>query len=137
MKVQGSSKRGAAMMLMALMTLWVSSAQAATQHITAVFRPDPGNPMVNKFTNTTRQSGVCPGHMPAKCEALGIFSIRTEAIKFNSIGPMLAGETDSRKRVMFKVPSEWRSFEVISAQGKRETVQMRISGIGNRFLRYT
>lgn len=110
-----------------------SVACAAVQEITAVFRPDPSNPMQNRFTNTTPQSGVCPGHMPARCEALGIFSIRTWDINFRSTGPMAAEETDIRKRVMFKVPSQWRSFEVMSDRGERETVEMRISGIGNRF----
>jgi hypothetical protein len=39
---------------------------------------------------------------------------------------------DERKGVMFKVPSEWRSFEVTSDRGERETVEMRIAGVGNR-----
>lgn len=117
----------------ALLLIHAQISIAATQEITAVFRPNPGNPMQNKFLNTTPQSGVCPGHMPARCEALGIFSIRTTDITFRSNGPMAAEETDMRKRVMFKVPSEWRSFEVISDYGEPETVEMRISGIGNRF----
>lgn len=133
MPVASTLRRAAALMFGGLWLLVAPASNAAVQDITAVFRPDPGNPMVNKFTNTTPQSGVCPGHMPARCEALGIFSIRTEAIKFNSIGPMAAGETDSRKRVMFKVPSDWQSFQVTSSLGEQQTVQMRISGIGNRF----
>ncbi|KAE9638735.1 hypothetical protein EJA71_27350 [Pseudomonas sp. PB106] len=117
--------------------LGASSASAAIQEITAVFRPDPGNPMVNKFTNTTPQSGVCPGHIPARCEALGIFSIRTWDLTFKSSGPIPVnhvgpGQGDSRQGVMFKVPSEWRRFEVVSVRGDRQVVEMRIAGIGNR-----
>ena len=122
------------------MLLWfgAQTVSAATQEITAVFKPDPSNPLVNKFVNTTPQSGVCPGHMPGRCEALGILSIRTSDINFRSNAPMLLnhvgpGPADVRKGVMFKVPSEWRSFEVVSDKGERETVQVRIAGIGNRF----
>ncbi|AZE87824.1 hypothetical protein [Pseudomonas orientalis] len=106
---------------------------AATQDITAEFRPDPSNPMVNKFTNTTPQSGVCPGHMPARCEALGIFSIRTTDVWFRASGPIEANHADPRQGLMFQVPSDWRSFEVVSSEGERATVEMRISGVGSRF----
>ncbi|QVW22332.1 hypothetical protein KJF94_20995 [Pseudomonas hormoni] len=116
-----------------LLWLGAQAVSAATQEITAVFRPDPFNPSVNKFTNTTPQSGVCPWHMPARCEALGIFSIRATGPTFHSTGPMAAGELDERKRVMFKVPSDWRRFEVISERGDRQAVEMRIAGVGNRF----
>ncbi|TPG96577.1 hypothetical protein EAH72_10175 [Pseudomonas caspiana] len=122
----------------ALLWLVTLCATAATQEISAVFKPDPSNPMQNKFVNSTPQSGVCPGHMPGRCEALGIFSIRTSDINFRSNAPLLLnhvgpGPADVRKGVMFKVPSEWRSFEVVSDRGERETVQVRIAGIGNRF----
>ncbi|WP_256348003.1 hypothetical protein [Pseudomonas yamanorum] len=107
-------------------------AQAAVQEITAEFRPDPTNPTLNKFTNTTPQSGICPGHIPARCEQLGILSIRTWDINFTANAPILVG-AETRQGVMFKVPSDWRSFEVVSDKGERETVQMRIAGIGNRY----
>ncbi|MBK5397384.1 hypothetical protein JFU47_11820 [Pseudomonas sp. TH39(2020)] len=121
-----------------MLWLFTLCATAATQEISAVFKPDPSNPMQNKFVNSTPQSGVCPGHMPGRCEALGIFSIRTSDINFRSNAPLLLnhvgpGPVDVRKGVMFKVPSEWRSFEVVSDKGERETVQVRIAGIGNRF----
>lgn len=112
------------------------SVSAATQELTAVFSPDPQNPQNNKFINTTPQSGVCPGHIPARCKQLGIFSIRTWGITFRSNGPMLvdpSGPADARKGVMFKMPSEWRSLEVVSEGGAKETVEVRIAGIGNRF----
>ncbi len=122
-----------AVVLAALLCSFIPLSLAATQDITAEFRPDPSNPMVNRFTNTTPQSGVCPGHMPARCEALGIFSIRTWDINFVASGPIAANHADPRQGLMFKVPSEWRSFEVVSPKGDRKTVEMRISGIGSRF----
>ncbi len=108
---------------------------AATQELWAVFAPDSQNPLNNKFTNKTTVSGVCSGHMPATCEQLGIFSIRSYEPLFASNGPMLldpTGPADPRKGVMFKVPSEWRRLEVVSEIGETETVEMRIAGIGNR-----
>lgn len=109
-------------------------ALAAVQDITASFRPDPSNPMVNKFVNTTPESGVCPWHIPERCKALGIFSIRTGDITFASNAPIQGGHTDPRKGAMYKVPSEWRDVTVSHTDtGKAETVQMRIAGIGGRF----
>ncbi|WP_338514333.1 hypothetical protein VRC24_05370 [Pseudomonas poae] len=109
-------------------------ALAAVQDITASFRPDPSSPMVNKFVNTTPESGICPWHIPERCKALGIFSIRTSDITFASNGPIQGGHTDPRKGAMFKVPSAWRDLTVSHVEtGKAETVQMRIAGIGGRF----
>lgn len=136
MHMKNQSSRVMGGLFSAAVSLWLVAlpAAAATQEITAVFKPDPNNPLVNKFVNTTPQSGVCPGHMPARCEALGIFSIRTWDINFRSNGPMpVLPVPDIRKGAMFKVPSQWRSFEVISDKGEPATVEMRISGIGNRF----
>jgi hypothetical protein len=138
MKNRKSNVARLAVSISALLCCVTLAANAATQNVTAVFRPDPQNPLVNTFTNTTPESGVCPGHMPARCKQLGIFSIRTTDITFssnralllNQIGP---GPADVRKGVMFKIPSEWRSFQVISDRGEPETVQVRIAGIGNRF----
>ena len=130
-------KKKPALKLFIAAWLWggALSVSAAVQELTATFRPDPQNPMNNKFTNTTPQSGICPWHIPATCMRLGIFSIRTYDIVFRSNGPLLlnpGGPTDPRKGVMFKVPSEWRSLEVLSDTGDRETVEVRIAGIGNR-----
>lgn len=114
--------------------LWALQAQAFVQEITAEFRPDPSNPMVNRFKNTTPESGICPGHIPERCKQLGIFSIRTDAIQFNSNGPILANHSDPRKGAMFKVPSEWRDLVVTHVTtAKTETVQVRIAGIGGKY----
>lgn len=109
-------------------------AHALVQDITAVFRPNPSNPMVNKFENTTPLSGVCAGHIPARCEAMNIFSIRDPSFEAYSSGPIEANHEDPRKGAYFQVPSSWRDVQVTHvATGEVETVQMRIAGIGTRW----
>ncbi|AKS06147.1 hypothetical protein [Pseudomonas trivialis] len=114
--------------------LWTAHAQAFVQEMTAEFRPDPSNPMINRFKNTTPESGICPWHIPERCKQLGIFSIRTTQIQFSSNGPILGNHVDPRKGVMFKLPTQWRDLPVVHlATGKSETVQIRIAGIGGKF----
>ncbi|WP_256659089.1 hypothetical protein [Pseudomonas sp. R4-39-08] len=115
--------------------LWSSvfsaSALGITQNITAVFRPDPGNPMVNKFENTTPQSSICAAHIPAQCKQLNIFSLRAQAFAAFSNAPIVANHDDERQGFMVKVPSDWRDLSVThGATGETETVQIRIAGIG-------
>ena len=106
-------------------------AVALDENITAIFRPDPTNPMVNTFKNTTPESGICPGHIPAKCKAMNIFTIRNPAFGADSNAPILAYHEDPRQGAYFKVPSEWRNVQVTHAgSGAVETVQMRIAGVG-------
>ena len=110
-----------------------TTAQALTQNIDASFRPDPANPQMNTFRNDTPVSGVCAGHMPARCEQLKIFSIRDDAFKAYSIAPIPANSADPRQGPMFKMPSDWRRFYVThSVTGEVEAVEMRIAGIGAR-----
>ncbi|WP_460131253.1 hypothetical protein [Pseudomonas sp. S1_E04] len=104
-----------------------------TQDITAVFNPDPSNPMRNEFRNTTPLSGVCAWHMPGRCEQLGIFSIRTDSFSTASTR-IEANHEDERKGAMWQVPSSWRDVQVThTGTGQVETVQVRIAGIGHRF----
>ena len=93
---------GACRALVLLMGLFSMPAQAFVEEITAVFRPDPGNPMVNEFENTTPQSGICPWHIPAKCKAMNIFTIR-RAFSAGSNQP-IAAYAEPRKSAYFKVP---------------------------------
>lgn len=110
------------------------SAHAFVEEITAVFRPDPTNPMSNTFKNTTPQSGLCPWHVPAKCEAVNTFSIRNSSFRAFSNGPIAAYPDDPRKSAYFKVPSAFRDLQVTHRDtGRVETVQMRIAGIGGRW----
>lgn len=115
--------------------LWGAHAQALVQEMTAEFRPDPSNPMVNRFKNTTPESGICPWHIPDRCKQLGIFSIRTTAIQFASNAPIEANHPDPRKGAMFKVPNEWRELLVTNtATGRTESLQVRIAGIGGKYV---
>ena len=128
MHINSRSRLGA----LALALGFVSpSAWAFVEEITAVFRPDPADPMRNKFINTTPQSGLCPWHVPAICQALNIFSIRNTSFSARSIKPLLAFSEDPRQGAYFKVPSQWRDLQVTHrVTGDVETVQMRIAGIG-------
>lgn len=111
--------------------LHVSSVGAVEQDITATFVPDPANQLVNRFVNTTPQTGVCPNYIAARCAQLGIFSLRVPDLKFRSIQPIPAGHTDPRQGATFSVPSSWRPVDVVhSRTGERETVEVRIAGIG-------
>ena len=72
--------------------------------------------------------------MPALCESLNTFSIRTDELVFNSIAQIEADHEDPRKGAYFKVPSSWRDVQVTHiATGQVETVEMRIAGIGGRW----
>ncbi|KDD68217.1 hypothetical protein V466_14330 [Pseudomonas mandelii PD30] len=116
--------------------LFADPARAVTHEITAVFRPDPNNPQVNKFKNTTPISSICRGHIPTQCERLGIFSLRDEAFRALASGPMpaLAAGPDSRRAAMFKVPSEFRPVQVTHVgTGEVATVEVRIAGIGSHW----
>ena len=110
-------------------------ANAFVQEITAEFRPDPSNPMINTFKNTTPESGMCPWHIPERCKQLGIFSIRTQAIQFSSNAPIQDNHTDPRKGAMFKAPTSWRDLTVTSVDtGQSEILRVRIAGIGSKWM---
>lgn len=110
---------------------YAPSSKAVVQEIRAEFVPDPANPMLNRFINTTPESGVCVSWITARCRSLGIFSLRIPELRFNSSQPILGDHADPRKGATFSVPSSWRSLEVFhSRTGESETVQMRIAGIG-------
>ena len=76
--------------------LFSSTAVALTQDITAVFTPDPGNPFVNQFRNTTPISSICESHIPNQCKALNIFSLREWNFEALSNGPILANPENDR-----------------------------------------
>ncbi|WLH91474.1 hypothetical protein PSH87_05630 [Pseudomonas sp. FP453] len=112
----------------------MGKAKALVQEVTAEFRPNPSNPSSNEFVNTTPQSGVCPWHIPSVCQALGIFSIRTNDLTAMSRGPINADHSDPRQGAMWRVPSEWRDVQVTHRDtGRTATVQFRMAGIGHRW----
>ncbi|VVM67561.1 hypothetical protein [Pseudomonas fluorescens] len=106
---------------------FTASAGAVNVEITALFRPDPTNPMHNQFENKTPQGGYCGDH-PNYCEN-GVFSLALP-IRFRSVAAISALH-DERQGPMFRVPSSWRDVAVIhEATGETETVRMRVNGIG-------
>ncbi|SDB04658.1 hypothetical protein [Pseudomonas sp. NFACC13-1] len=115
-----------------LLLACVPAANAASQDISAIFRPDASKPNLNQFTNTTPVSGYCTFY-PADCAATKIFSIQLP-ISFNSNSPIQANHTDYRQGATFKVPANWRTAQVTHAEtGEIETVEVRFSGIGSRY----
>lgn len=107
-------------------------ARAASIEVTALFKPDPANPMRNEFINTTPYSGHCAAY-PVFCDQLSIFSILVP-IEFNSIAPIEAGHSDRRKGAMFNPPTDWRPLQVVhETSGARSTLEVRIASIGARY----
>jgi hypothetical protein len=107
-------------------------ANALTQDISAVFRPDPSKPQETGFLNTTPMSGYC-AEAPSQCQAWKMFSIRLP-LSVNSIRPIQAGHADVRQGAMFQVPANWRTAQIVhSGTGETEIVQVRWVGIGARY----
>lgn len=122
----------ASVLLFASLLAGSPTANALTQDISAVFRPDPAKPTENRFTNTTPVSGYC-AQFPSQCAMANMFSIRMPIV-FNSSAPIQANHTDSRQGATFKVPAAWRAATVInSSTGESETVEVRVSGIGSQY----
>lgn len=118
---------GAASLVGVFLLAFAASASAVTLEMSAVFRPDPANPMRNAFENTTPQGGHCKEH-PTYCE-LGVFSIGVPT-RFRAVAPIQAMH-DERQGPMFRLPSSWKEVVVIHDQtGEAEIVKMRISGLG-------
>ena len=111
----------------------VPAANALTQDISALFRPDPSKPNENTFLNTTPISGYCADR-PSDCRATGMFSVRLR-LSANTISPIQANHEDPRQGAMFKVPASWRPVQVThTGTGEIETVEVRWSGFGSRQL---
>ncbi|SFH80891.1 MULTISPECIES: hypothetical protein [unclassified Pseudomonas] len=114
-----------------VLTLVASAAQAGSAEVRAEFRPDPSNPMVNRFTNVTPSTGFCK-HFVNYCEPRGWFSLDMPIgpRPQTTGGPVAANHADPRQGVYLKVPSEWRTITVTSAAGDSSQLEVRISGIG-------
>ncbi|EJL01868.1 hypothetical protein PflQ2_1027 [Pseudomonas fluorescens Q2-87] len=118
-------------LLFASLVVGSPMANALTQDISAIFRPDPAKPMENKFTNTTPVSGYC-AQLPRECEISGMFSIRLP-LTANAISAIEAGHENPRQGAMFKVPANWRPIQVThTGTGETEVVEVRWAGFGSR-----
>ncbi|MEN2393470.1 hypothetical protein [Pseudomonas halotolerans] len=115
-----------------LLLACVPVANALSQDVSAVFRPDPSKPQENTFLNTTPVSGYC-AQFPAECRTTKMFSIRLP-LTAASAGPIQALHTNHRQGAMFKVPANWRTLQVTHADtGETETVEVRWTGFGSRY----
>ena len=114
--------------LLFLTVFFAPQAQALTAEITAVFNPDPGNPQVNQFKNTTPNSGICAIY-PGTCNPRGFFSIGLTGLDAISQRPILANHANVRDGAMFKVPAEPRPVQVTSSRGQVAQVQFSISAL--------
>lgn len=133
MKIIGLMRLGPLVLSALFCLLFAPGAQAITETITAVFRPDPSNPGSNQFVNTAPMSGMCLSHAPAACKQLGIISLRIP-YPITSSGPVLANHANERQGVMYKVPSSWRTVSVTHVEtGQTEELEFRIAAIGGRW----
>ncbi|WP_411381001.1 hypothetical protein [Pseudomonas sp. MPB26] len=118
-----------------MIALWLASAQAYAgfAEIQAQFRPDPANPTLNQFKNTTPSSGYCDW-FSAFCSSRGLFSLNLPlgGLPQTTGGPVQARHTDPRQGAYLKVPSDWRIVTVTNDQGDSAQLEIRISGIGGR-----
>ena len=100
-------------------------AQASIVEITAAFSPDPNNPQVNTFQNTTPNSGLC-ATFPYICSPQGLFSI---SLGFEALTqyPIPANHANTRDGAMIKVPAEDRTVMVTSTTGDTAEVKFTIT----------
>ncbi|MDB5995609.1 MAG: hypothetical protein JWP42_2745, partial [Pseudomonas sp.] len=129
------TKRLTGLLLGAIGVCGSLSAGAASTEITAVFKPDPANPMQNRFVNTTPNSQFCH-HFTVLCKPRNMFSLIVQGVPYEQTtgGPVEANHADPRLGAYLKVPSEWRQISVVSDTpgSKPEIVEVRIAGIGGR-----
>jgi hypothetical protein len=116
-----------------LPVLWGEPALGATMDIRASFRPDPSNPMQNKFTNETPDQGHCE-LQPVFCKERNLFSLLMP-IGFQSVKPIERWHASQRDGAMFRVPGDWQRLSVTHSQTQEVAeVELRIVSIGGRYL---
>ncbi|MBC3273220.1 hypothetical protein HU765_25095 [Pseudomonas sp. SWRI81] len=122
-------RRAAASQCLALLlALSATEAQAVNQEIRALFQPDPSQPNKNLFVNQTPNSGYC-AYFPGRCEAINMFSIELP-VRHDSTRAIEPGDD-----VSLKAPTDWKRLTVTHQDtGETETVEVRITGIGSRFV---
>lgn len=101
---------------------------AETVDITAKFSPNPADPHINKFVNTTPNSGFCAAY-PSYCK--DYFSIAIPGMSVKTSSPIAANHPDLRQGAMFKVPAEYRTLSVMSPSGSVKELKVRILGFGS------
>lgn len=115
-------------LLSVLMVLLPSSAEAVTQEIRAVFKPDPANPQFNAFKNKTPVSGFCLDN-PNQCKPQNLFSLRLP-IQTYSNATIQGGHSSERQGAMFNIPSHWQTITVTHPTAPPQVVKFRVAGMG-------
>ena len=116
---------------------WLSvsamEAGAIVLPVTATFNPEPGNPLINEFKNTTPNQGFCRDY-PEICRAHNIFSLRSHYGQMSLNGPIEANHADIRAGAMIKTPAAWRNLPVRHREtGEEIMLEVRIAGMGGLY----
>lgn len=122
-----SVKRVLVMSGVLMMTL-SSSAEAVTQEIRAVFKPNPANPQFNRFENRTPVTGFCLDN-PPQCRAENLFSLRLP-IQSHANATIQGGHSLERQGAMFNIPSQWQTITVTHPTAPPQVVRFRVAGMG-------
>lgn len=108
-----------------------TTALAEVVGISAEFTPDPSNPGLNKFKNTTPLGGFCAQY-PFYCNLHKVFSVGSNVV-VESNAPIRANHS-LRQGPMFQIPAQWRDVEVFhESETQSETVQFRVTSIGAEY----
>lgn len=122
-------KVGAVLAIVA--SLLMTAAMADVVEIRAEFTPDPSNPGLNRFINTTPYSGYCASY-PTQCDQRKIFSVQSH-ITVESNAPIQANH-GVRKGPMFQIPAYWKDVDVLHEDGSAtEKMQLRVTSIGSTY----
>lgn len=117
----------------ALLALAAAQVYAGNVEVRAEFRPNPANPMLNRFKNVTPSTGYC-AYFYVYCDSRGLFSLVMPLGPARQTvgGPVQANHGNPRDGAYLKVPSDWRTVTVTSDQGDSSQLEVRIAGIGGR-----
>jgi hypothetical protein len=114
------------MILLFSLGLSTTPAVGAVLDITADFRPDPNQPFLNEFRNTTPVSGYCalfPGQCGGNISSI-ILPLTTRSIAISK------DLTDIQEGAMIRMTNEARPVTIIGPGGVTETVYFSIARYG-------
>ncbi|WP_338806846.1 hypothetical protein V8U11_06275 [Pseudomonas chlororaphis] len=124
-KLDGHKRRPALQLVFTLLLGFLSAqALAGTVELTAKFNPNPQNPNMNQFINTTPNSGICTSYT---CNSVKL------PLKIQTTTTIFANHTDPRKGGFIKVPADWREITAISPSGDAKQLKFRIIEFGGDY----
>jgi hypothetical protein len=118
-------------LMIALFSLGLSTTPAvgAVLDITADFRPDPSQPFLNEFRNTTPVSGYCALY-PSQCGG----NISSIILPLTTHPVAISKDlTDIQDGAMIRMANEARPVTIVGPGGVTETVYFSIARYGARF----